>query len=150
MYVVAPCLPSSVFVLSLAWLEVGPGGDAGFRAVGPRDLCCLTTMGAHFVPKGLDDMQAWKAAGVLFVKIHGRFEKARGRRGQARPDLIAARLRLHILAMGVFKSDNGVSNCMRSHRVCRRLCLFWALRGSGSALAATHVFKPLVLANCVA
>ena len=81
-------------------------------------------MGAHFVPKGLDDMQAWKAAGVLLVKTHGRLGKARGRRGQAGPDLTAARLRLHIWAMGVFKSGAGVSNCMRSHRVCRRLRWF--------------------------
>ena len=91
MYAVAPCLPSSVFVLSIAWLEVGLGGDAWFQAVGPRDLCCLTTMGKHLVPKELDDMQAWKAAGMLPVKIHERLEKARGRRGQAGPDLIAVR-----------------------------------------------------------
>ena len=84
----------------------------------------LDNYGQALCPKELDDMQAWKAAGVLFVKIHGRLEKARGRRGQAGPDLIAARLRLHIWAMGVFKSDTGVSNCMRSHRVCRRLCWF--------------------------
>ncbi len=88
---VAPCLPSSVFVLGLAWLEVGLGGDAGSRAVGPRDLCCLTTMGKHFVTKDLDDMQARKAAGVLHVKIHERLKRARGRRGQAGPDLTAAR-----------------------------------------------------------
>ncbi len=91
MCVVAPCLPSPVLVLSIAWLEVGPCDDAGFRAVGPRDLWCLTTMGKHFVPTELDDMQAWKAAGVLPVKIHERLKNARGRRGQAGPDLIAVR-----------------------------------------------------------
>ncbi len=81
-------------------------------------------MGKHLVPKELDDMQAWKAAGMLPVKIHERLEKARGRRGQAGPDLIAARLRSHIWAMGAFKSDTRVSNCMRSRRVCRRRLWF--------------------------
>ena len=48
-------------------------------------------MGKHFVPKELDDMLAWQAAGVLLVKVHGRLKTARGRRGQAGPDLIAVR-----------------------------------------------------------
>ena len=51
----------------------------------------LDNYGQALCPKELDDMQAWKAAGVLFVKIHGRLEKARGRRGQAGPDLTAVR-----------------------------------------------------------
>ena len=48
-------------------------------------------MGKHLLPTELGDMQAWKAAGVLLVKIHERLKTARGRRGQAGPDLIAVR-----------------------------------------------------------